>query len=76
MQFLSLLLIPLNSTAICKKYGTGNKSRENGVYAQWKDATLQQDLAIGNYIFKRVDNFNYLGTLVNKMNNRSVEVNA
>ena len=31
---------------------------------------------IGNYVFKRVDNFKYLGTMVKKMNNRSVEVNA
>jgi hypothetical protein len=37
---------------------------------------LHQDLAVGNYIFKRVDNFKYLGTVVSKMNNRSVEVNA
>jgi hypothetical protein len=56
----------------CKKYGIGNKSREDSE----KDTTLHQDLAIGNYIFKRVDNFKYLGTMVNKMNNRSVEVNA
>ena len=41
-----------------------------------KDTTLHQDLAIGNYVFKRVDNFKYLDTVVNKMNNRSVEVNA
>jgi hypothetical protein len=27
-------------------------------------------------MFKRVDNFKYLGTMVNKMNNRSAEVNA
>jgi len=27
-------------------------------------------------MFKRVDNFKYLGTMVSKMNNRSVEVNA
>jgi hypothetical protein len=41
-----------------------------------KDTTLYQDLAIENYIFKRVDNFKYLATMVNKMNNTSVEVNA
>jgi len=41
-----------------------------------KDTTLHQDLAIGNYMFKRVYNFKYLGTVVNKMNNRSVEVNV
>ena len=41
-----------------------------------KDTTLHQDLAIGNYMFKRVDNFKYLGTMVNKMNNRSVEVSG
>jgi hypothetical protein len=41
-----------------------------------KDTTSYQDLAIGNYIFKRVDNFKYLGTMVDQMNNRSVEVNA
>jgi len=40
-----------------------------------KDTTLHHDFAIGNYVFKRVDNFKYLGTMVNKMNNRS-EVNA
>jgi len=37
---------------------------------------LHQDLAIGNYVIKRVDNFKYLDTKVNKMNNRSVEVNT
>ena len=31
---------------------------------------------IGNYLFKRVDNFKYLDTMVKEMNNRSVEVNA
>jgi hypothetical protein len=41
-----------------------------------KDTTLRQYLAIGNYTFKGVDTFKYLGTMVNKMNNRSVEVNA
>jgi hypothetical protein len=41
-----------------------------------KDTTWHQVLAIGNYIFKSVDNFKYLGTMVSKMNNRSVEVNA
>jgi len=40
-----------------------------------KDTTLHQDFAIGNYVFKRGYNFNYLGTMVNKMN-KSVEVNA
>jgi sorting nexin-29 len=41
-----------------------------------KDTISHQDVAIGNYVFKRVDSFKYLGTMVNKMNNRSVEVNA
>jgi hypothetical protein len=41
-----------------------------------KDITLQQDFVIGNHTFKRVDNFKYLVTMDNKMNNRSVEVNA
>jgi len=41
-----------------------------------KDASSRQDLVIGNYIFKRVDNFKYLGTVVNKMNDKTVEVNA
>ena len=41
-----------------------------------KDTILHQDLAVGSYVIKRVDNFKYLGTMVNKMNNRSVEVNA
>jgi len=31
---------------------------------------------IGNYLFKRVDNFKYLDTMVKEMNNRSVEVNV
>jgi hypothetical protein len=26
----------LNLGEICKKYGVGNKSREDGIYAQWK----------------------------------------
>jgi len=52
-------------------------NQEKTVYMHsGKDTTLHQDLAIGNYMFKRVDNFKYLGTTVNKMNNRSVEVNA
>jgi len=41
-----------------------------------KETALHQDFAIGNYVFKRVDNFKYLSTVVNKMNSRSVEVNA
>jgi len=41
-----------------------------------KDTSPRQDLVIGNYIFKRVDNFKYLDTMVNKMNDRTVEVNA
>jgi hypothetical protein len=53
------------------------KYQEKTVYMySRKDTTLHQDLAIGNYIFKRVDNFKYLGTMFNKLNNRSVEVNA
>ena len=52
-------------------------SQEKTVYMySGKDTTWHQDLAVGNYVFKRVDNFKYLGTMVNKMNNRSVEVNA
>jgi len=52
-------------------------NQEKKVYMySGKDTTLHQDLAIGNYVFKRVDSFKYLGTMVNKMNNRSVEVNA
>ena len=52
-------------------------NQEKTVYMHsGKDTALQQDLAIGNYIFKRVDNFKYLGTMVNEKNNRSVEVNA
>jgi sorting nexin-29 len=51
-------------------------NQEKTVYLHsGKDTTLPQDLVIGNYMFKRVDNFKYLGTMVNKMN-RSVEVNA
>ena len=52
-------------------------NQENTVHmCSGKDTTLHHDFAIGNYTFKRVDNFKYLGTMVNKMNNRSVEVNA
>ena len=52
-------------------------NQEKTVYMHsGKDTALQQDLAIGNYIFKRVDNFKYLGTVVNEKNNRPVEVNA
>ena len=36
-------------------------NQEKTVYMQsGKDTTLDQDLAIGNYVFKRVDNFNPL----------------
>jgi uncharacterized membrane protein YvbJ len=41
-----------------------------------KDTTLHQDLAIGSYTFKSVDNFKYRGTMINKINNRSLEVNV
>jgi len=52
-------------------------NREKTVYMlSENDATLHQDYTMGNYVFKRVDNLNYLGTMVNKMNSRSVEVNA
>ena len=52
-------------------------NKETTVYMySGKDTTLHHDLTTGNYIFKRADNFKYLGTIVNKMNNRSVEVNA
>ena len=52
-------------------------NQEKTVYMySGKDTTLHQDLAIENYIFKRLDNFRYMGTMVNKMNNGSVEVLA
>jgi hypothetical protein len=52
-------------------------NQEKTVYMySGKDTTLHQYLAVGNYIFKRVDNFKYLGTMVIKMNNRSVEANT
>jgi len=52
-------------------------NQEKTVYMHsGKDTTVHQDLAIKNYVFKRVDSFKYLGTMVNKMNNRSAEVNA
>ena len=52
-------------------------NQEKTVYMHsGKDTTLHHDLAIGNYTFKRVDNLKYLGTMVNKMDNRSVEANA
>ena len=35
-----------------------------------KDTAVHQDLAIGNYVFKGVDSFKYLGAMINKMNNR------
>jgi hypothetical protein len=52
-------------------------NQEKTVYIySGKDTTLHQDLAVGNCIFKRVDDFKYLGTMVNKMNTKSLEVNA
>ena len=52
-------------------------NQEKTVYMHsGKDKILHQDFAIGNYVIKRVDNFKYLGTMVNEMNNRSVEVKA
>ena len=52
-------------------------NQEKTVYKHsGKDAILHQNLAIGNYVFKRVDNFKYLDKIINKMNNRSIEVNA
>jgi ribosomal protein S3 len=52
-------------------------NQEKTVYMHsGKDTILHQDFTIGNYTSKRVDNFKYLGAVVNKMNNRSVEVNA
>ena len=42
-------------------------NQEKTVYMHsGKDTTVHQDLAIGNYVFKRVDNFKYLGTMVNE----------
>jgi hypothetical protein len=71
----------LNETFLNLEKSTRNMgliiNQEKTVYMySGKDTILHQDLAIGNYTFKRVDNFKYLGTVVNKMNNRSVEVNA
>jgi len=52
-------------------------NQEKTVYMySGKDTSPRLDLVIGNYTFKRVDNFKYLGTMVNKMNDRTVEVNA
>jgi len=52
-------------------------NQEKTVYMySGKDTSSRQDLVIGNYTFKRMDNFKYLGTVVNKMNDRRVEVNA
>ena len=41
-----------------------------------KDTTWHRDFTKGNYVFKRVDSSKYLGTMANKMNTRSVEVNG
>ena len=52
-------------------------NQEKTVYMySGKDTSSLKDLVIGNYTFKRVDNFKYLGTMFNKMNDRTVEVNA
>jgi len=52
-------------------------NQEKTVYMySGKDTSSRKDLVIGNYIFKRVDNFKYLCTVVNKVNDRTVEVNA
>jgi hypothetical protein len=52
-----------------------NQEKTVYMYSE-KDITLQQDLVTGNHTFKTVDNFKYLGRMVNKMNNTSAEVNA
>ena len=52
-------------------------NQEKTVYMySGKDTSSRQNLVIGNYTFKSVDNFKYLGTMVNKMNDRTVEMNA
>jgi len=52
-------------------------NQEKTVYMySGKETSSIQDLVIGNYTFKRVDNFKHLGTMVNKMDDRTVEVNA
>jgi len=52
-------------------------NQEKTVYMySGNDTSPHQDLVIGYYTFKRVNNFKYLGTMVNKMNDRTVEVNA
>jgi hypothetical protein len=61
---------------MCKEYGIGNNQEKTVYRYSGKDTTLHLELAIEKYIFKRVNNFKYLGTMVNKMNNRSVEMNA
>jgi len=46
-------------------------NKEKKVYTHsGKETTLHQDLAIGKYMLQKVDNFKYLGTMINKMNNR------
>jgi len=71
----------LNETFLNLKKSARNMglviNQEKTVYVySGKDRTLHQDLAIGNDVFKSGDSFKYLGTMVNKMNNSSVEVNA
>ena len=52
-------------------------NQEKTVYMySGKDTSSRQDLVIGNYTFKRVGNFKYLGSMVSKMNDRTEEVNA
>jgi len=52
-------------------------NQEKTVYMySGKDTSSRKELVIGNYTFKIADNFKYLGTMFNKMNDRTVEVNA
>jgi hypothetical protein len=52
-------------------------NQEKTVYTHsGKDTILYQEHAIGNYVFKIMDNFKYLDTMVNNMNDTSIEVNA
>jgi len=56
----------LKSGEICKKMGLVINQEKTVYMYSGKDTTLYQDLSIGNYVFKRVDNFKYLGTMVNE----------
>ena len=81
IDLMARTILGLNEAFLCLEKSARNMglviNQEKMVFMYCgKDTTLHQDFAVRNYVFKRVDSFKYLGRVVNKMNNKSVEVNA